>query len=123
MNRKQRWTKSLVATLVGLLTLAPTASATPCYGYDIGTHVVNARCSQTFYECFSQGEWGRIVLAGDGDTDLDLYVYDSCGNLVGSDTDYTDYCEVTWFAYRGGTYTIVVSNRGSVYNQFTIQAD
>jgi hypothetical protein len=123
MNRKLRWTKALVATLVGIASLVPTVVADPCNGVQFGTHTVNAHGEETFYECFWQGEWSRVALIGDGDTDLDLYVYDPFGNLVGCDTDYTDWCEVTWFARVGGTYRIVVLNRGSVYNEFTIQAD
>ena len=123
MNRKQRWTKSLVVALAGLMALAPAALADPCSGPQIGTHIVSAHDARSFNQCFWGGEWARIVVMGDGDTDLDVYVYDPSGNLVGSDTDDTDWCEVSWFAYRGGMYRIVVRNRGGVYNEFTIQAD
>ena len=34
----------------------------------------------------------RIVVLGDGDTDLDLHVYDENGNVMVSDTDYTNQC-------------------------------
>ncbi len=62
----------------------------------------------------------EILVSGDGDTDLDLYVYDSNGNLIASDTDYSDDCYVRWVPAWTGRYTIRIVNRGPVYNRFVI---
>ena len=62
----------------------------------------------------------RVFVSGDGDTDLDVYVYDEDGNLVASDDEC---CEggIAWTPCRIGKFTIKVINRGSVYNCYTIR--
>ena len=62
----------------------------------------------------------EVLVSGDGDTDLDLYVYDSNGNLIARDNDYTDDCYVRWVPAWTGRYTIRIVNRGPVYNRFVI---
>ena len=69
---------------------------------------------------FWANELAEVCVSGDGDTDLDLYVYDANGNLIGSDTDYTDDCVVRWVPAWTGSFTIKVVNRGMVYNDFSI---
>lgn len=80
------------------------------YGKDINSYQVK----------FWANELAEVCVSGDGDTDLDLYVYDSNGNLIGSDTDYTDDCVVRWVPVWTGTFTIKVVNRGALYNNFAI---
>lgn len=69
---------------------------------------------------FWSNELAEVCISGDGDTDLDLYVYDSRGNLIGSDTDYSDDCVVRWVPAWTGEFTIKVVNRGALYNNFAI---
>lgn len=69
---------------------------------------------------FWSNELAEVCVSGDGDTDLDLYVYDSNGNLIGSDSDYSDDCVVRWVPAWTGEFTIKVVNRGAVYNNFAI---
>ena len=81
---------------------------------------VNAR-SYTYYYCkFWDNEIAEVVVSGDGDTDLDLYVYDENGNLITSDTDYTDDCYVRWVPAWTGTFKIKIVNRGGVYNNYVL---
>ncbi|MDE5979168.1 MAG: hypothetical protein K2G84_03930 [Muribaculaceae bacterium] len=61
---------------------------------------------------------GKLLLVGDGDTDLDLYVYDRNGNLVCSDTDFSDDCVAVWNPRYTQTYTIRIKNRGRVANVY-----
>ena len=68
----------------------------------------------------SKGECAQIVLDGDGDTDLDLYVYDSAGRLIESSTGYSDYEVLNITAYSNTTMTVKVVNRGSLYNQYDL---
>ncbi|MDR2496169.1 MAG: hypothetical protein LBD21_03490 [Tannerellaceae bacterium] len=73
------------------------------------------------YHCtFRGGMTARVYVSGDGDTDLDLYVYDANGNFIGSDDDYTDECVVMWTPRYTGSFTIRVVNRGNVYNDFQL---
>jgi hypothetical protein len=69
---------------------------------------------------FRAGEVASIFVEGDGDTDLDLYVYDQNGNLVAYDDDLTDTCYVSWVPKWTGPFLIKIVNRGSVYNQFVL---
>ena len=59
-----------------------------------------------------------VIVQGDGDTDLDCYLYDGAGRLVSSDTDLTDVCVLP--APGVGTHRLVIENLGSVYNDYTI---
>ncbi|MBL8851702.1 MAG: hypothetical protein JNG89_18620 [Planctomycetaceae bacterium] len=83
-------------------------------------NIVDANSSVSFLTTFHGGMTAEIVVDGDGDTDLDLYVYDENGNLIASDTDYTDYCIASWVPNWTGEFTVVIQNRGSVYNKYDI---
>jgi len=69
---------------------------------------------------FVAGYLAEILVSGDGDTDLDLYVYDSNGNLIARDTDYSDDCYVSWVPAWTGRYVVKVVNRGPVYNKYVL---
>ena len=81
---------------------------------------VNGRSYTDYVASFVANQLAEILVSGDGDTDLDLYVYDSNGNLIASDTDYSDDCYVRWVPAWTGRYTIRIVNRGPVYNRFVI---
>jgi hypothetical protein len=51
---------------------------------------------------------------------LDLYVYDSNGNLIASDTGYSDDCYVSWVPKWTGRFIVKVVNRGPLYNRYVI---
>jgi len=85
-----------------------------------GVYSVPARGTDTFVVKFFANERATIVVSGDGDTDLDLYVYDDMGNLIVKDDDYSDDCVVNWVPRWTGQFTIKVVNRGNVYNQYII---
>ena len=70
---------------------------------------------------FWANELAEVVVIGDGDNDLDLYIYDQNGNLIASDTDYTDQCVCRWVPSWTGAFTIRIVNRGAIYSNFAIQ--
>jgi hypothetical protein len=90
-----------------------------------GPKVAHTRVEANATDVFRVACWGDEVTAiriqGDGDTDLDLYVYDEAGNLISSGTGYTDCEEVQVQPFYRQTMTIKVVNRGSVYNAYTIR--
>lgn len=81
---------------------------------------VNGNSYMDYSASLIANELAEILVSGDGDTDLDLYVYDSNGNLIAKDNDYSDDCYVRWIPAWTGRYTIRIVNRGPVYNRFVI---
>lgn len=81
---------------------------------------VNGKSHVDYTASFVADQLAEVLVSGDGDTDLDLYVYDSNNNLIASDTDYSDDCYVRWVPAWTGRYTIRIVNRGPVYNRFVI---
>ncbi|MDR2361130.1 MAG: hypothetical protein LBD91_00155 [Prevotellaceae bacterium] len=81
---------------------------------------VYANSTYTDYVVFEGQELAEVLVVGDGDTDLDLYVYDENNNSIGSDTDYTDTCYVSFTPKWTGSFKVVVKNRGNVYNDYTL---
>ena len=81
---------------------------------------VQARDTNRYTVSFRGGETARIDLQGDGDTDLDIFVYDEFGNLVASRTGGTDRESVSWTPRFTGPFTIRVVNLGTVWNEYRI---
>ena len=81
---------------------------------------VQANDTDIFRVTFTGGEWAEVAVIGDGDTDLDLHVYDENGNLVERDTDSTDAAYCRWLPRWTGVFRIEVRNWGSVYNRYRI---
>ena len=66
------------------------------------------------------GEVALIGVTGDGDTDLDLEVYDEFGNLIVRDARYGDRCLVEWTPKWTGNFTVRIKNLGRVYNDYLL---
>jgi hypothetical protein len=62
----------------------------------------------------------RVGIKGDGDTDLDLYVFDEHGNFICRSTNSgdTEICE--WVPKWTGNFRIEVRNLGTVWNKYVI---
>jgi len=69
---------------------------------------------------FNANQIAEVLVCGDGDTDLDLYIYDLNGNLIVYDEGYSDDCYVRFLPYYTVPFQVVVKNRGRVYNRFYI---
>ncbi len=79
-------------------------------GFDTDTYVVP----------FAAGEPAVVVLKGDGDTILDLKVYDENGHLIAADVDEGAGALVKWTPRWSGKYIIKVVNHGPVYNHYRL---
>jgi hypothetical protein len=78
---------------------------------------IGAQSTQNFWiQDLRGGEYARIDVRGDGDTDLDCWLYDENGNLIDSDTDYTDWCILEAQPQWTGPFRIQVTNLGTVWN-------
>ena len=75
--------------------------------------------STDFYQIYFRGnEVAHVEVKGDGDTDLDCYVYDQNRNLVAQDIDSTDYCVLNWVPRWTGPFTLFIKNQGDVSNVY-----
>ncbi|WP_269514493.1 hypothetical protein [Brevundimonas subvibrioides] len=85
-----------------------------------GPHTHDVRLLANRYydtiETFTAGRLAEAAIAGDGDTDVDLEVYDQNGNLLCSSlsSDDTEYCG--WTPAWTGQFRIRITNLGWVYN-------
>jgi len=85
-------------------------------------HVDRIRAGHTdnYTITFRGNEEATVAIIGDGDCDLDLYVYDENGNLIEKDTDGTDRCVVQWNPRWTGKFYIKIKNYCSVYADYTL---
>ena len=123
--------KNLVAKLVIALVflvgvpsfgLANTQSLTETITENSTTSVGCFRLYSNSYQnhnVFLYRGYTTVTLKGDGDTNLDLYVYDSTG-LIGISESYGDYESITVTVNRADYFTIQVVNRGKVYNDYVL---
>ena len=81
---------------------------------------VKAKATDVYTLSFVGGQQAKLSVIGDGDTDLDVYVYDENGNLIAKDDGPTDNCFVRWTPKWTGKFTIRVVNRGRVFNRYRI---
>lgn len=84
--------------------------------------VVRSRGTDRFRVVFNGGEPARVLVSGDGDSDLDLYVVDENGNVVCKDDDATDDMVCGWTPRWTGTFIIQVVNRG-VANEYRMMTN
>ncbi len=114
----------LTASVGAMFTTPSVASADPVGGSIVKSYTVEARSTDTLTVTLRGGETTRIRLSGDGDTCLELRVYDENGNLVASDTvGLGDDREVFVRPKWTGKFSIKVANLGTVYNRYVIALD
>jgi len=65
---------------------------------------------------FIGGDYAEIYIEGRGSSDLDLFVYDSLGRLVCSDTDASSRPYCGWVPDKTQNYVIQVINKGNGTN-------
>jgi hypothetical protein len=115
--------KPAIVRLLSLLAFAA-ASGNALAGDVTGPndHVDRVSAGRTdVYEIVFRGrEDAAVYIEGDGDTDLDLYVYDQWGNEVCSDTDFSDVMYCDWTPRSTAVYRLEIENLGDVYNEYRL---
>lgn len=93
-------------------------------GTPAGPHRHDVRLGSRKYvdytERFVQGQLAEAGVAGDGDTDVDITVYDANGNRICSSTRSGDREYCSWTPAWTGDFRIRVTNYGSVYNDVAL---
>jgi hypothetical protein len=84
---------------------------------------VNAYSTDVYDIVFEAWKDAVIYIEGDGDTDLDLYVYDQYGNEVCSDTDYSDIMYCAWMPTSTARYRLRIENLGGVWNEYNLRTN
>jgi hypothetical protein len=103
-----------------LLAILVFASMSTVVAGMVGHARVEARDTNVHTVWASSGS-SRVVVDGDGDTDLDCYVYDRFGNLLGADDDLTDYCIVDFRQRTSGDIRVEIRNLGNVWNAYRLE--
>lgn len=109
--------------LLAALIIPTVASATVLnVGREVGSGTAPAIGSRWYTTNFVGGYTAGVLISGDGDTDLDLYIYDENGNLVCSSTTSGDDEGCSFTPLWTGSFRIEVRNLGRLYNNFDIIA-
>lgn len=89
-------------------------------GPKVSRAAVLAGTTDVYRVTFIGGSLAEVALTGDGDTDLDLFVYDEHGSLVCDDVGRTDDAYCAWVPRWTGLFRIHVENLGNVYNRYRL---
>lgn len=92
-------------------------------GPGVSNDRVYAHDTDVYRLTFNGDESARIWLAGDGDTDLDLFVYDENGNLICSSVSYSDRESCHWTPSWTGSFRVEIENHGSVWNGYRLSTN
>jgi hypothetical protein len=84
---------------------------------------VLARHRDDYVMTFRAGQVARVGVVGDGDTDLDLYIYDENGNLITKDDDGTAECLVAFTPRWTGKFRVRIVNRGNVFSEYILMTN
>jgi len=108
-----------LASLIAVATVS-TAFASPVAGLLRYSDTVLKHSTDSYNVVIRGGEYTHISFSGDGDTDVDCYVYDSAGNLVVQDINPEDECRMQVYSPFATVITIDLKNLGSVRNNYTL---
>jgi hypothetical protein len=119
MFKTNRFVTLFRTAAVGL-TIAAAAAASPVGGAKYDADVLGGFASVDYTVNLWGGEATVIRLSGDGDSDLDLLVFDENGNLIAEDLSYSDQAMAIVEPRWTGQFTVRVINAGARANAYTI---
>ena len=109
------------ALIAGFAIASPlTAKADATYGARNFYDTVTAGSTTTEYITFNAGERAEAAAVGNGD--IDMYVYDSSGNLVTGDTVHVN-PDCVWYPSSTEQYRIVIVNHEAYTATFELLTD
>jgi len=83
------------------------------------TEVVSSGRTDSYRIAFRGGESAGVAVSGDGDSDLDLYVFDESGNLICKDESGADDMLCRWRPRWNGHFIVKIRNLG-VANEYVL---
>ncbi len=98
--------KNIIATGLTAMAIALGGTAAANAGY------VGPNESVSFWDVFYADEYSEVCIQGNGWSDIDLWVYDENGNLIGRSTSYGSFECVSFTPIWTGEFTVVVENEG-----------
>lgn len=112
------------STILGLIAasafIASQVNAGDITGPNNHWDAVDARTADNYDIVFQGGRPAYVGISGDGDTDLDLQVFDRYGNEVCSSTSRYDDEACSFYPSRTSEYRVRVANLGRVYNEYQL---
>jgi 4-amino-4-deoxy-L-arabinose transferase-like glycosyltransferase len=84
---------------------------------------VGARNYDDYVINFYSGQVARVGIVGDGDTDVDLFVFDQNGNEIARDDDRSAECLVQFTPRWTGPFRVRVVNNGYVYSNYILMTN
>lgn len=96
--------------------LAPSGTYTGSAKYTIST--VSGGFTDVYEIGFAANDLAELGVLGDGDTDLDIAIFDEYGNRIAADTSSTDLGIVSWTPRWSGNFRIEIRNNGAVPNHY-----
>jgi hypothetical protein len=111
--------------ILGLLLMASLGGGAPLQPRKVEKADVDPFGRTSFIERFEKAKRAGVIVIGDGQTYLGIYVFDRWGNCVAKDdrsvsSAARDDLAVEWFPPEIASYTIEVCNFGRFTNEFTI---
>ena len=98
----------------------PVVLRAPVGGPTFHTDIVSGHSTDIYEVKLSGEEPTNIGIQGDGDTDLDCFVYDDNGHLIDSVENLSDTCSFGFTPLWPGQFTLRIRNRGKVNNQYIL---
>ncbi len=83
-------------------------------------HIIRGGGEYSVIHQFQGGEPAGVAIRGDGDTDLDLFVYDSNGKRLCAQEGVTDEEICRWRPAETAEYRIIIRNLGGVSNSYRL---
>ncbi len=108
-------------TILALIEKVRTASARgSAAGFKYDTDDVPARGELIYKVRFNGGTFCEVSVEGDGDTELDLLICDTDGNVITQDVRHAEKCYVSWKPEESKLFVIRIRNNGLVFNNMTM---
>lgn len=89
-------------------------------GAQFQLNALSPRATAHYRFTFKGGEFALVTVAGDGDTRLDLNIFDENNQLVTSRAGPGDKRLATWVPNRTGVFTIQIVNQGTRWNWYAL---